>query len=133
MSLDTNMLISYAALRRAVCGTRGSLRTMHGGGSAPSCCAFPHRVRFYFNHKTHPQLSVIWPSYFVLSGLLVLVVVLRSSPGAYWTPSDLGDSCFSVISFSPFIQFMRFSRQVYWGGLPFPPPVCVCVCVCIIF
>ena len=22
-----------------------------------------------------------------------------------------------------FIQFMRFSRQVYWGGLPFPPPV----------
>ena len=23
---------------RAVCGTRGSLRTMHGGGSAPSCC-----------------------------------------------------------------------------------------------
>ena len=27
-----------------VCGTRGSLRTMHGGGSAPSCCAFTHRV-----------------------------------------------------------------------------------------
>ena len=32
------------APRRAVCGTRGSLRTMHGGGSAPSCCAFTHRV-----------------------------------------------------------------------------------------
>ena len=28
------------------CGTRGSLRTMHGGGSAPSCCAFTHRVAF---------------------------------------------------------------------------------------
>ena len=28
------------APRRAVCGTHGSLRTMHGGGSAPSCCAF---------------------------------------------------------------------------------------------
>ena len=28
------------APRRAVCGTRGSLRTMHGGRSAPSCCAF---------------------------------------------------------------------------------------------
>ena len=27
-------------------GTRGSLRTMHGGGSAPSCCAFTHRVAF---------------------------------------------------------------------------------------
>ena len=32
--------------RRAVCRTRGSLRTMHGGGSAPSCCAFTHRVAF---------------------------------------------------------------------------------------
>ena len=31
---------------RAVCGTRGSLRTMHGGVSAPSCCAFTHRVAF---------------------------------------------------------------------------------------
>ena len=31
---------------RAVCGTRGSLRTMHRGDSAPSCCAFTHRVAF---------------------------------------------------------------------------------------
>ena len=36
------------APRRAVCGTRGSLRTMQGGGSAPSCCAFTHRVAFAF-------------------------------------------------------------------------------------
>ena len=35
------MLRGSQAPRRAVCGTRGSLRTMHGGGSAPSCCAFP--------------------------------------------------------------------------------------------
>ena len=34
------------APRRAVCGTRGSLRTMHRGVSAPSCCAFTHRVAF---------------------------------------------------------------------------------------
>ena len=34
------LLIILQAPRRAVCGTRGSLRTMHGGGSAPSCCAF---------------------------------------------------------------------------------------------
>ena len=31
---------------RAVCGTCGFLRTMHGGVSAPSCCAFTHRVSF---------------------------------------------------------------------------------------
>ena len=29
-----------------MCGTLGSLRTMHGGGSAPSFCAFPHRFAF---------------------------------------------------------------------------------------
>ena len=34
------------APRRAVCGTRGSFQTMHGVVSAPSCCAFTHRVAF---------------------------------------------------------------------------------------
>ena len=29
-----------------MCGTRGSLRTMHGGGSAPSNGNFTHRVAF---------------------------------------------------------------------------------------
>ena len=38
------LLRGSQAPRRAVCGTRGSLRTMHGGGSAPSCCAFTHRA-----------------------------------------------------------------------------------------
>ena len=52
----------------------------------------------------------------------LFVVLLCSSPVACWTPSDLRDSSFSAISFCPFIQFMRFSQQVYWGGLPFPPP-----------
>ena len=28
-----------------------------------------------------------------------------------------------MYTFCPFIQFKRFSRQVYWGSLPFPPPV----------
>ena len=31
---------------RGVCGTCGFFRTMHGGVSAPSCCAFIHRVTF---------------------------------------------------------------------------------------
>ena len=56
-------------------------------------------------------------SSFIL-GLLVILPCL--TPVAYWT--DLGDSSFGVISFWHFIQFMRFSQQVYWGGLPFPPP-----------
>ena len=53
----------------------------------------------------------------------LLVILLHSSPVAYWTPSHPRDSSFGVISFWPFIQFMRFSWQVYWDGLPFPSPV----------
>ena len=36
---------------------------------------------------------------------------LRFSPVSYWTPTDLGGSSFSVISFCFFILFMGFSRQ----------------------
>ena len=42
---------------------------------------------------------------------------------AYWAPTDLGSSPFSVLSFCLFILFMGFSRQEYWSGLPFPSPV----------
>ena len=49
----------------------------------------------------------------------LLVILLHSSPVAYWTPSDLGDSSIGAIPFCPFIEFTRYSRQVYWSGLPF--------------
>ena len=61
----------------------------------------------------------VWPSSFILPG------VIRNCPllflVAYWTPSNLGDSCFCIISFCLFIQSMGFSWEEYWGGLPFPP------------
>ena len=43
----------------------------------------------------------------------------------YWAPIVLGSSSLSVILFCLFIlfMFMGFSRQEYWGGLPFPSPV----------
>ena len=53
----------------------------------------------------------------------LLVVVLCSSPVAYWTPTNLRGSSFRVISLGVFIQFMGFSPQVYWSGLPFPSPM----------
>ena len=46
------------------------------------------------------------------SFLGLLVVALCSFPVAYWIPSNLGDSSFSVITFCLFTQFMRFSWQV---------------------
>ena len=52
-----------------------------------------------------------------------LELVLHWSPGAYWAPTNLGRSSFSVLSFCLFFLFMGFSRQGCWSGLPFPSPV----------
>ena len=52
-----------------------------------------------------------------------LDLFLHWSPVAYWAPTNLGSSCFSVLSLCLFILFMGFSRQGYWSGLPFPSPV----------
>ena len=48
---------------------------------------------------------------------------LHWSPVAYWAPTDLWSSSFSILSFCLFILFIGFSRQEYWSGLPFPSPV----------
>ena len=52
-----------------------------------------------------------------------LELFLHWSPVAYWVPTDLGSSSFSVLSFCLFILFMGFSRQECWSGFPFPSPV----------
>ena len=52
-----------------------------------------------------------------------LELFLHCFPVAYWLPTDLGSSSFSVLLFCLFILFMVFSRQEYWSGLPFPSPV----------
>ena len=52
-----------------------------------------------------------------------LELFLYSSSVAYWAPTDLRSSFFSVLSFFLFILFMGFWRQEYWSGLPFPSPV----------
>ena len=36
---------------------------------------------------------------------------------AYWAPTSLGSSSFSITSFCLFILFMGFSRQEYWSSL----------------
>ena len=54
---------------------------------------------------------------------LLLELFLCSSPVAYWAPTDLGSSTFTVPSFCLFILFMGFSKQECRSGLPFSPPV----------
>ena len=52
-SVPLEWLRGSLAHRRALCGTHGSLRMMHGGGSARSCCAFTHRVAFEDQFPIH--------------------------------------------------------------------------------
>ena len=49
-----------------------------------------------------------------------LELFLHCSPVAYWAPTNLGSSSFSVLTFCLFILFMGFSRQEDQSGLPLP-------------
>ena len=64
-----------------------------------------------------------WRFCFVSVSSFSLELFLHWSPVAYWAPTDLGSSSFSVLSFYLFILSMGFSRKEYWSGLPLPSPV----------
>ena len=85
-------------------------------------CSFQHLILLspLDTSTTECYICFAPTSSFILG---LLVILLHSYPVAYWTSLGLGDSSFSVLSLCPFIQFMRFSQQIYWGGLPFPSPV----------
>ena len=60
---------------------------------------------------------------FVSISSFFLELFLHSSPVAFWAPTNLRSSFFSVLSFCLFILFMGLSRQEYWNGLLLPSPV----------
>ena len=61
--------------------------------------------------------------FFVSIPSFFLELFVHWSPVAYWAPTDLGSSSFSILSFCLFILFMGFSRQEYRSDLPCPSPV----------
>ena len=75
-------------------------------------------LTFITRHIHNWVLFPLWLSFYI-----PLELFLLSSLVAYWAPTNLGSSSFSVIPFCLFILFMGFSRQEYWSGLPFPSPV----------
>ena len=82
-------------------------------------CSLQHRTLF-----PSPVTSATGPCFhFGSIYSFFLELFLHSSPTAYWAPTDLGSSSFTVLSFYLFILFMGFSRKEYWSGLPFPSPV----------
>ena len=80
-----------------------------------------YSIRLYFHHQSNLQLGIVFALAPSLQSFLELF--LHWSPVAYWAPTDLGSSSFSVLSFCLFILFMGFSRQEYCNGLPFPSRV----------
>ena len=87
---------------------------------------FPMQYRSLQHQTWLPSLVTstagCWSCFGSISSFF-LELFLHWSPVAYWAPTDLGSSSFSVLSFCLFILFMGFSRQEYWSGLPFPSPV----------
>ena len=82
-------------------------------------CSLQHRTLF-----PSPVISTTGHCFHFYSiFLFFLELFFHSSPVAYWAPTNLGISSFSVISFCLLVLFMGFSRQEYWSGLPFPSPV----------
>ena len=82
-------------------------------------CSLQHRTLLLSPVTSTLEYCVCFgtfPSFF-------LELFLPWSPVAYWAPTDLGSSSFSILSFCLFILFMGFSRQEYWSALPFPTPV----------
>ena len=58
-----------------------------------------------------------WPSCFILSGSIL--IALRSSPVAYWTPPNLGSSSSSVISFCLFTVHGILTASILgWFAIP---------------
>ena len=62
-----------------------------------------------FYHQSHPQLGVVFALAPTLHSFLELF--LQWSPVAYWAPTNLVSSSFSVLSFCLFILFMGFSEK----------------------
>ena len=82
-------------------------------------CSLQHRTLLLSPVTSRTGYSFCFgsiPSFF-------LELFVHWSPVAYWAPTDLESSSFSILSFFLFILFMGFSRQGYWSGLAFPSPV----------
>ena len=94
---------------------------IHGPNIPGSCTILLFTALDFTSITSHIHSWVLFhfgsiPSFF-------LELFLLWSPVAYWAPTVLGRSSFSILSFCLFILFMGFSRQEYWSGLPFPSPV----------
>ena len=82
-------------------------------------CSLQHQI-LLSSPETSTALFPLWPSRFILSEAISSSLLF---PSSILDAFQTGELSFGVIYFCPFIQFMGFSGQVYWGSLAFPSPV----------
>ena len=84
-----------------------------------------YSIRRYFHHQSHPQLSIISALTQSLSGAISNCPLLfpTTIPDTFRHGAGEWGSYSGIISLFLFILSMEFSRQEYWSGWPFPPPV----------
>ena len=116
------LLRGSQAPRRDVCGTHGSLRTMPGGGSAPSCCAFTggrrHSAPAGWKRAGASALAArVWPS---LASFPRGSVPPEPSPRVQHSPF-----CLAAIPFLRAGPEPTLTWGVTWGIL-FPGRFCIC-------
>ena len=94
-------------------GVSGSSRLLLESmrAAAAAACHLSWSLQYLFLKTSNPihnwVLFFLWLHPFILSG-----VISPWSPVAYWAPTDLGSSSFSILSFCLFILF---SRQECWS------------------
>jgi len=93
-SLMPKMLMFTLAIS---CWTTSNLPWFHGPrmDSRFLCSITLYSIRLYFHHQSHPQLGVVFA---LALPLIPSELFLHWSPVAYWAPTDLGSSSFSVLS-----------------------------------
>ena len=87
-------------------------------------CSLQHQTVLYFFLQTLLSSPVTSTTVYCFSfgsiSSFFLELYLHWFPVAYWAPTNLESSSFSVLSVCTFRLFMRFTRQEHWSGLPFP-------------
>ena len=93
-SLMPKMLMFTLAIS---CWTTSNLPWFHGPrmDSRFLCSITLYSIGLYFHHQSHPQLGAVFA---LALPLIPPELFLHWSPVAYWAPTDLGSSSFSVLS-----------------------------------
>ena len=83
-------------------------------------CSLQHRTLLPSPITSTTGCCFCFGSVSIISGVISPLFSILENISAYCTPTNLGSSSFSVLSFCLFILFMGFSRHKYRSGLPLP-------------